>query len=107
MLELTGKHIKPKLSSRAVRPRHDGINSWTPEKRLLKNGINWKLVDDPLAYSRKIKWNNGSETFQGQFERPQLLIENGRPTHLFAATGDGLGGFNNMTRTWNMVVPLI
>jgi hypothetical protein len=80
---------------------HGGIHAWS------ENGINWKLADDPLAYSRKIKWNNGSETFQGQFERPQLLIENGRPTHLFAATGDGLGGFNNMTRTWNMVVPLI
>jgi len=31
--------------------------------------------------------------------------EDGR-FHLFAATGDGAGGFGNMTRTWNMVVPL-
>jgi len=45
-------------------------------------------------------------THQGQFERPQLLIENGRPTHLFAATGDGPGGFDKMSSSWNMVVPL-
>jgi len=45
-------------------------------------------------------------TTQGAFERTQLLIENGVPTHLFAATGDGPGGFDHALRTWNMVVPL-
>jgi hypothetical protein len=69
-------------------------------------GIHWRLADDPLAYSRDILWDDGTVTLQGHFERPQLLIQNGQPTHLFAATSDGIGGFDNMTRTWNMVVPL-
>jgi hypothetical protein len=79
---------------------HGGIHAWS------ENGIHWKLADDPLAYSRHLLWDDGTVTHQGQFERPQLLIEKGRPTHLFAATGDGAGGFDKMSRTWNMVVPL-
>lgn len=81
------------------REYHGGIHAWSSD------GINWQLADAPLAYSRTLKWEDGSETIQGQFERPQLLIQNGTPTHLFAATGNG-SGFENMTRAWNMVVPL-
>lgn len=79
---------------------HGGIHAWS------EDGVRWKLADDPLAYSRKLLWDDGTVTHQGQFERPQLLIENGRPTHLFAATGDGPGGFDKMSSSWNMVVPL-
>ena len=71
-----------------------------------EDGIAWKLNDPPKAYSRKVRWNDGSETVQGSFERPQLLIRDGIPTHLFAATADGPGGFHNAENTWNMVVPL-
>ena len=40
-----------------------------------------------------------------------VLVEDGRPTHLYLATGDGPPGFESMkrtamTRTWNMVIPL-
>jgi len=35
------------------------------------------------------------------------LIENGRPTYLFAATGDGAGGFANMTQSFNVAIPLV
>jgi hypothetical protein len=79
---------------------HGGIHA------LSDDGIQWHLADNPLAYSRDILWNDGTSTTQGQFERPQLLIENGQPTHLFAATGNGPGGFENVTHSWNMVVPL-
>ena len=80
--------------------RHGGIHA------LSADGIHWRLADDPLAYSREMLWDDGTVTHQGQFERPQLLIQDGQPTHLFAATGDGSGGFDKMTRSWNMVVPL-
>ncbi len=70
------------------------------------DGIDWKLANPPKAYSRKIRWQDGTETTQGSFERPQLLFENGMPTHLFAATADGPGGFARANHTWNMVVPL-
>jgi hypothetical protein len=42
----------------------------------------------------------------GQLERPFLLFENGRPTHLFAATMDGPGGFNNATESFSFAIPL-
>jgi hypothetical protein len=29
------------------------------------------------------------------------------PTHLFAATGDGPGGFNKMTTSFNICIPLV
>jgi len=70
------------------------------------DGVDWRLADPPKAYSRTIPWDDGQTTTQGSFERPQLLVENGQPTHLFAATGDGPGGFWNATHTWNMVRPL-
>jgi hypothetical protein len=43
----------------------------------------------------------------GQLERPFLLMENGRPAYLFAATGDGPGGFANMTQSFNVAIPLV
>jgi len=71
-----------------------------------QDGIHWELSSNPKAYSRNMLWNDGSETIQGSFERPQLLIQDGKPTHLFAATADGPGGFWRASHTWNMVVPL-
>lgn len=70
------------------------------------DGTGWRLCDPPKAYSRRIRWSDGSETVQGCLERPGLLMEGGRATHLVAATGDGRGGFDNATKTWTMVVPL-
>jgi hypothetical protein len=70
------------------------------------DGIHWRISEVPKAYSRRVKWNDGTETIQGSFERPQLLIQEGVPTHLFAATADGPGGFARATELWNMVVPL-
>jgi hypothetical protein len=71
-----------------------------------QDGIRWTLSDLPKAYSRRVVWDDGSITEQGALERPQPLLQKGRPTHLFAATGDGPGGFDLCTRTWNMVIPL-
>ena len=77
-----------------------GIHATSPD------GVKWMISNPPLAYSRQVRWTDGTTTTQGHLERPQLLMQNGRPTHLFLATGDGPGGFNRMTRTWNMVIPL-
>ena len=80
---------------------HAGVHGYS------QNGIDWEIADPPKAYSRTIGWTNGDTTTQGSFERPQLLLnEKGQPTHLFAATADGPGGFRNATETWCMVVPL-
>jgi hypothetical protein len=71
-----------------------------------EDGIAWRLADPPKAYSRTVRWSDGTITHQGSFERPQLLIQDGHPTYLFAATGDGPGGFWNASHTWNMGMPL-
>ncbi|MFD1772023.1 glycoside hydrolase family protein [Sphingobacterium suaedae] len=76
-----------------------GIHAFSPD------GIQWTLSDPVKAYSRRIKWDDGTETEQANFERPFLLFEDGKPTHLFAATGSGKGSYQ-FDRTWNMVIPL-
>ncbi len=80
--------------------KHAGIHAYSTD------GVDWDLSGDVKAYSRRVVWDDGNVTVQGCLERPQLLIEDGHPTHLFAATGDGPGGFNASTKTWNMVLPL-
>lgn len=72
-----------------------------------KDGIRWELCENPKAYSRRIHWDDGSVQEMGSFERPFILFQDGKPTHIFAATSDGPGGFANASETWNMVVPLV
>ena len=67
---------------------------------------NWQLAEHCKAWSRTVVWSDGDTTVQGSLERPQLLIENGLPRYLFAATADGPGGFRNADNTWNMAIPL-
>lgn len=70
------------------------------------NGEDWVLNKNPKAYSKTIQWDNGQVIKMGQIERPFVLVENGKATHLFFATMDGPGEFENATKSWNMVIPL-
>jgi len=76
-----------------------GIHVWS------EDGINWQLFDKVQAYNRDILWDDGTTTHQNHFERPFLLIEDGVPTHFFAATGNGDKPWS-FDKTWNMVIPL-
>ncbi len=70
--------------------------------------IHWNYANPPLAYSRNVEWTDGSITKMGFRERPQLMFENGVPTHLFNATGNGPGtGFNSCEKTWTMCCPIL
>lgn len=80
--------------------RHAGILAHSSD------AINWVIDKQPLAYTRHIRWSDGSVVEMGQLERPFGLIQDGQLTHLFFATMDGPGGFSNSTKSWNMVVPL-
>jgi hypothetical protein len=72
------------------------------------DGLNWDFDRATLAYRREVRWSDGRTTRQGFLERPQLLIENGVPTHLFCATAEGPGmELNDGTRTSNIVFPLV
>jgi hypothetical protein len=71
------------------------------------DGVDWQLAAKPQAYSRKVRWSDGQVRDMAAFERPQLLIQNGKPTHLFAATGrNAEGAFWKFDETWNMCIPL-
>ncbi|HHC7201704.1 TPA: glycoside hydrolase family protein [Vibrio parahaemolyticus] len=73
-----------------------------------KDGLNWFVdKEHPQAYSKTVKWDNGKNIAMGQLERPFILMDdNGKPSHIFFATMDGIGGFENASKSWNMVVPL-
>jgi hypothetical protein len=71
------------------------------------DGLQWDFDRATLAYRREVRWSDGRTTRQGFLERPQLLIQNGVPTHLFCATAEGHGlDLKDATRTWNVVFPL-
>ena len=96
-----GFHMIAKdMTAEITNSRHGGLLAHS------KNGIDWVLDENPLAYTREVSWSDGRTIEQGQLERPFVLVEDGKPTHLFFATMDGPGGFGNGTKTWNMVIPL-
>ncbi|MCU7552863.1 glycoside hydrolase family protein [Chitinophagaceae bacterium LB-8] len=70
-----------------------------------KDAIHWTIDPSPKAYSRTLRWDDGTTETMGQLERPFIFFQNRQPAYLFFATMDGLGGFENGTHTWNMVVP--
>jgi hypothetical protein len=70
------------------------------------NGVKWEICDPPKAYSRTIKWSDGKTITQGHLERPQVFIQDGKPTHVFFATDNGRGNHELDSRSWNMVIPL-
>jgi hypothetical protein len=70
------------------------------------DGLHREVAAEPKAYSRHIRWDDGTEQVLGNMERPFLLFQDGKPTHLFAAVSDGKTGFSDATETWNAVFPL-
>ncbi len=49
------------------------------------DAINWQMDTTGIAYSRTIKFMDGSEETYNRLERPQLLIQDGKPTHIYFA----------------------
>ncbi|MEG0319591.1 MAG: glycoside hydrolase family protein [Niameybacter sp.] len=96
-----GFHMIAKdMEGKTCGEEHGGIYAFS------KDGISWEIQKGQQAYSRKIKWDDGTTQVMGSLERPFILFEEGRPTHMFFATADGPGGFERATTTWNMVIPL-
>ena len=81
------------MSGKTVGERHGGVRATS------RDGLNW-TVRPGLAYSRRVMWDQGHSEVLGSFERPWLLIEDGRPTWLYGSAADGPGGFWNGSRTW-------
>lgn len=66
------------------------------------NGINWEPSKNSYAFGRKITWEDGVEEQMCKLERPQLLLENGKPVVLICA---GMKN-NEPYDTFNVQIPL-
>lgn len=73
-----------------------------------EDGIEFKLGKNPKVYSKRTKWQDGTETVQANMERPSVLFdENGKPTHIFCASGNGTIPYVFEGRTYIVCFPLI
>lgn len=63
-----------------------------------KNGKDWIISETPNAYTKTVKLSNGETIKMKKLERPQVLIEDGVPTHVFFACDNGKGEIYNIAR---------
>lgn len=70
-----------------------------------EDGIDWNPTEHPLVSIPEIRWKNGKVTKLTHLERPQLLIENGKPTVLFLAADD-MGDYTQEGHSFNVHIPL-
>lgn len=66
-----------------------------------KDGVAWSLPAEAKAYSRTVAFADGTERTQTKLERPQVLVQSGKPTHIFFATADP-----EWANIYNLVIPL-
>lgn len=57
------------------------------------DGVHWEALPGKKAYSREVLWEGGKKQTMGSMERPFVLFQEGKSTHLFFAAADGSGGF--------------
>jgi hypothetical protein len=92
--------IAKDMSGNISGERHAGVLA------LSEDGVLWRLAPQAKAWSRQVTFDDGTTEVLGQFERPFILFKDDRPAYLFGASGNGPGGFQNMTRSGIHVIPL-
>ncbi len=70
------------------------------------DAVKWTISDPPLAYSCTVRWDDGGSTPSSKLERPQLLVEDGGPTHLYLASATGGGHYTGLQSSRSLVFPL-
>jgi hypothetical protein len=93
--------IAKDMTGKVVGEKHAGVHA------VSRDGEHWQLAAKPKAWTRTLTFDDGKTETMGQLERPFILFENGRPAYLFGAVGDGPGGFDKMTTSGNIAIPLI
>jgi lysophospholipase L1-like esterase len=85
----------------------DTDRRYSPDKEIFyavsDDGRRWHVPHQAIAVSRQVLWADNTRKKMNSTERPHVLIENGKPTHVFFATGETISG---KRYTWNMVIPL-
>lgn len=89
-------HMVAKVfSDRFTGLRGDGFYAFS------EDGIDWSLPENPAAYSREVLFTDGTVRTQQKLERPQVLVEDGHPTHIYFATADP-----EWADIYNLVIPV-
>jgi lysophospholipase L1-like esterase len=85
----------------------DTDRRYSPDKEIFyaisDDGRRWHVPRKAIVVSRQVTWADDTRKKMNSTERPHVLIENGKPTHVFFATGETIAG---KRYTWNMVIPL-
>jgi lysophospholipase L1-like esterase/predicted GH43/DUF377 family glycosyl hydrolase len=85
----------------------DHERRYSPDKEIFyavsDDGLKWRVPLNSIAVSKNILFADGTTKKMNSTERPHVLIENGKPTHVFFATGETING---KRYTWNMAIPL-
>lgn len=69
--------------------------------------MDFEIGNDPKVYSRSVEWTDGTRCVQANLERPSVLFdENGVPTHIFCASGNGKEPFNFEGGTYIVCIKL-
>jgi hypothetical protein len=69
-------------------------------------GTVWRISQPALAYSRTVHWDDGSCLVGSKVERPQLLVEEGRPTHLYLTFATGGKEYSELVDSRIVVIPV-
>lgn len=68
------------------------------------DGLKWTVENNPVAITRQIVLADGSVARRSATERPWILTENGKATHVFFATKNTKD--QGAPHSWNMCIPL-
>jgi hypothetical protein len=91
------KNFKPELTGE----KGSGLYLWSDD------ATNWyRALGNSIAYSRSFQWANGEAANQRNLERPQILFQNGKATHLYLATVDNEDVNHSRGGTYNIVFPI-
>ncbi|HEY0461223.1 MAG TPA: GDSL-type esterase/lipase family protein [Pyrinomonadaceae bacterium] len=85
----------------------DHERRFSPDKEIFyavsDDGLHWHVPRNAIAVSRNVLFEDGARRKMNSTERPHVLLEDGKPTHVFFATGETVNG---KRYTWNMAIPL-
>ena len=69
--------------------------------------LDFQIGEDPMVYSRLVTWEDGTQKMQCNLERPSVLFnEQGEPTHIFCASGDGAQPYDFSGNTFIVCIKL-
>lgn len=87
---------------------------WCGIHMISKDGVNFVLADEKKAYSRTVRFVDGTEEVAFHLERPNITFKDGKPYFISFAYGVGGGvlpqngnsDFDSMTMSKTLIIPL-